>query len=67
MPGRHRGPIVLGPGFISQPIRHGNRNRAGNRQGTLGSTLLLLPDDARAEQGGRYTGRHRERGGHQRA
>lgn len=60
MPGRHRGPIVLGPAFVRQPIRHMNRNRAGDRTSAMGSeTLLLLPD---AEGGaGRRPGRHRRR------
>lgn len=54
MPGRHRGPIVLGPKFI----RHVNRNHAGNRASVVGTeTLLLLPeDDAPAV---RRPGRHR--------
>lgn len=46
MPGRHRGSVVLGPKFTIPTIRHGNRNRAGNRASALGGeTLLLLPDD----------------------
>lgn len=60
MHGQHRSPRVLGPGFISQPMRHVNRNRSADRTGELGSTLLLLPDDTDAtEREGRYIGRHR--------
>lgn len=58
MPGRHRGPIVLGPKFTIPTIRHANRNHAGSRTGTLVTdTLLLLPEDD--EPAVRRPGRHR--------
>jgi hypothetical protein len=66
MEGRHRGSTVYGPRFTRQPIRHANRNQAGDRSTELGSTLLLIPEDGPGVLPplGRYTGRHRVRGGH---
>ena len=61
MPGKHRGATVLGPKFIRQPVRHVNRNDAGNRTSVMGSTLLLVPEDTEYEQPERPPGRHRLR------
>jgi hypothetical protein len=57
--GQHEGPVVLRPRILRLPIRHGNRQRAGDRTTEMGSLLVLEPPDERDD--GPYTGRHRRR------